>query len=103
MASLEISSSNPTNANMRVIMAAPFTPLELEPTSLLATKIPTGTKNNPPIAVVGTLLDRETDFPLLRKWWTFKLSATGANRNPASADRTADIKKRVCQVKRVQR
>jgi hypothetical protein len=78
---------------MRVIIAAPLTPFELEPTSLLATKIPIGTKNNPPIAGVGFLLEGETDSPLLRKCWIFKLSATGANRNPASADKTADIKK----------
>lgn len=93
MAILEISSSNPSIANMRVIIAAPLTPFELKPTSLLATKIPIGTKNNPPIAGVGFLLEGETGFPVLRKWWILKLSATGANKNPASADKTADIKK----------
>lgn len=53
MVRFEISSSNPTIANMRVIIVAPFTPLELELTCLLATKIPMGMKNSPPIAGVG--------------------------------------------------
>ena len=87
------SSNNPISANASVANAAPLTGMELFPAMPLATAMPIGTKNMPPI--VGTLFLRERLIGpcFLSIFCILMLSAIGTNKHPAHADIAVDSEK----------